>query len=169
MGEHGEPCMEMPKPGKEHERLKPFVGTFRAKVKLWMGPGDPMVSTGMMQNTVDLDGLYLRQEYTGDPGEGPFPEFKGRGFWGYNQTTKNYEGFWIDTASSVMQFEQGNVDGAGKVWTMSGQCPDPQTGKPLTKRSVVTLQDDNRHKLEMFMSMDGQEHKAMEIEYNRAR
>ncbi len=27
-------------------RLEPFVGTFKAVVKLWMGPGEPMVSTG---------------------------------------------------------------------------------------------------------------------------
>ena len=169
MGDQGEPCMEMPRPGKEHDRLKPFAGTFRAKVKMWMGPGDPMVATGMMQNTVDLDGLYLKQEYKGDPGEGPFPGFEGRGYWGYNPATQKYEGFWIDTASSQMQIETGTSDNAGKVWTMTGQCLDPQTGTPMTKRSIVTLQDDNRHKLEMYFNQGGQEFKAMEIEYNRAK
>jgi hypothetical protein len=161
--------MEMHRPGPEHDRLKPFAGNFRARVKMWMGPGEPMVATGMMHSAFDLDGLFLRQEYRGDPGEGPFPGFQGRGYWGYNLTTKRYEGFWIDTASSLMQTEFGTVDKSGKVWTMTGQMPDPQTGSPLTKRSVVTLQSDDQHKLEMYFGKDGQEFKAMEIEYTRSR
>ena len=68
-----------------------------------------------------------------------------------------------------MQIETGTSDNAGKVWTMTGQCLDPQTGTPMTKRSIVTLQDDNRHKLEMYFNQGGQEFKAMEIEYNRAK
>jgi hypothetical protein len=50
---------------------------------------------------------------------------------------------------------------------MHGQMPDPKTGDTLSKRSVVTLQDDNRHKLEMFFSKGGQEFRAMEIQYTR--
>ena len=38
----------MHQPGAEMDRLKPFIGTFAAQVKLWMGPGEPMVSTGTM-------------------------------------------------------------------------------------------------------------------------
>ena len=33
-----------------HERLKPFEGTFAAEVRMWVGPGDPHVSTGVMVN-----------------------------------------------------------------------------------------------------------------------
>ena len=32
-----------PVPQLEHARLKPFEGTFRSTVKLWMGPSDPIV------------------------------------------------------------------------------------------------------------------------------
>ncbi len=42
-----------------HERLKPFEGTFKAEVKMWMGPGDPMVSTGTMTSTLELGGRFL--------------------------------------------------------------------------------------------------------------
>jgi hypothetical protein len=160
---------KMGQPGPEHEKLAPFVGTFRAQVKLWMGPGDPAQSTGTMVNTRDLGGLFLRQEYKGDPGEGPFPSFEGRGFWGYNKTSKKYEGFWIDNASSLMQIETGSLDTAGKVWTMVGSMPNPQTGEPMTKRSVITLQDRDHHKLEMFFESKGRESRAMEIEYTRSR
>lgn len=169
MSDQGDPCMEMHRPGPEHDRLKPFVGQFRAKVKLWMGPGDPMISTGTMKSAFDLDGLFVRQEYTGDPGEGPFPAFQGRGFWGYNLTSKRYEGVWVDNASSIMQTESGTVDGSGKVWTMTGQMADPQTGEPMTKRSVITLKDHDRHQMEMYFGKGGHEFKAMEIEYTRSK
>jgi hypothetical protein len=162
--------MPMPAPpGAEHKRLEPFTGKFRAEVKIWMGPGDPMVSTGVMTNTFDLDGRFLRHDYKGDPSPGPFPNFEGRGFWGYNDATKKYEGVWVDNASNVMQVDTGNVDDAGKVWTMEGSLPCPQTGQTMTKRSIITLEDNDHHKMEMFFVRDGQETKGMEIDYERVR
>lgn len=165
------PCdfEEMARTTEHHERLKPFAGTFRATVRMWMGPGEPMVSTGTMTNTMDLGGRFLRQEYKADPGDGPFPGFEGRGFWGYNKTDQRYEGLWIDTASTVMQIEHGQVDHSGRVWNMSSAMTDPATGKQTPKRSVITLQDEDHHRMEMyFQGPDGGECKAMEIDYVRA-
>ena len=160
--------MPMPAPpGTEHKRLEPFSGNFRAEVKMWMGPGDPMVSTGVMVNTMDLDGRFLRHEYKGDPNPGPFPNFEGRGFWGYNDVAGKYEGVWVDSASNLMQVETGNVDADGKVWTMEGAMTCPQTGRSLTKRSVITLHDNDHHTMEMFFVRDGEDFKGMEINYER--
>ncbi len=167
MGDEGAAQMMGP-PGKQHERLKPFVGTFRAEVKMWMGPGDPMTSTGTMTNTLDLGGRFLRQSYAGDPSPGPFGSFEGRGYWGYNTVSGKYEGFWVDNASTLMQIESGDVDAAGKVWTMTGEMPDPQSGQTITKRSVIKLHDDDHHTLEMFFVKDGHEFRAMEIRYRRS-
>ena len=158
----------MPQPGPEHARIQPFEGTFNSEVKMWMGPGDPMVSTGTIRNSWDVNGLYLHQEYTGDATEGPFPGFEGKGYWGFNTTTKQYEGFWIDSASTQMQMESGSVDADGKVWEMHSEVLCPQTGAPMKKRSVITLIDDDHNKIEMFFTgPDGNEMKAMEIDYTR--
>lgn len=157
----------MSAPAEGHARLQPFVGTFRAEVKIWMGPGDPMVSTGTMTNSMDLGGRFLRQDYKGDPGSGSFPDFEGRGFWGFNKATGKYEGFWIDTASTIMQTEAGSVDEPGKVWTMIGEIPDGAGGM-TTKRSVITLHDDDHHSMEMYFDKEGKEIKGMEIRYTRA-
>ncbi len=62
---------------EDHKRLAPFAGSFKAEVKMWMGPGDPMVSTGRMVNTLDLGGRFLHQVYTGDPNDGPNGEPSG--------------------------------------------------------------------------------------------
>ena len=154
----------------EHEKLKPFEGKFKAEVRIWMGPGEPTVMTGKMVNEFDLGGRFLRQTYKGDPSEGPFPEFEGRGYWGYNNVTKRYEGFWIDNASTMMQNEAGEVDESGKVWTMVGEVANPQTGGLMTKRSVITLRDEDHHTMEMYFDTgEGEgELKSMEISYERA-
>ena len=160
---------QAPGPTVEHEKLKPFEGTFRATVKIWMGPGDPMESTGTMINRWHLTGLYLNQDYVGDRVDGPFPNFCGKGYWGFNTTSKQFEGFWIDNASTAMQMETGSVNDAGNVWTMVSTVVCPETNNNLTKRSVITLIDDNQHSMESFFAgEDGNEMKCMEIAYTRA-
>lgn len=160
---------EMAAPGTEHERLKPFLGTFSATVRIWTGPGDPMVSTGAMTNTLELGGRFVKQDYKGDPTPDPtpFPNFAGQGYWGFNKHTQKYEGFWIDSASTVMQNEAGTVDESGKVWTMTGEIVGPD-GEATTKRSVITLVDDDHHHMEMFFTKGDQEFMGMDIQYTRA-
>ena len=158
---------EMSAPTEQHKRFELFAGTFKAELKMWMGPGDPIVSTGVLTSTLVLGGRFLQQVFKGDPGAGSVPVFEGRGFWGFNKATNKYEGFWIDTASTEMQTEVGEVDTAGRVWTMVGEITDPK-GNTLKKRSVITLEDNDHHKMEMFFSApDAKEFKAMEIRYER--
>lgn len=154
---------------EHHEKFKPFEGTFRAEVKMWMGPGEPMVSTGTMVNTLDLGGRYLRQEYKGDPMDGPFPNFEGRGFWGYNTIDERYEGVWVDNASTMMMTDVGQVDETGRTWEMCGEMTCPMTRAPSRRRSVIRLIDENTHVMEMYHTgPDGTEVKSMEITYTRA-
>lgn len=162
-----EAMRELAAPGPEHERMAPFIGTFRAHVKIWMGPDEPAESTGLMTSSLALGGRFLRHDYRGDPGDGPFPDFEGHGYWGFNKTTGQYEGFWIDTASTIMQTESGSVDESGKVWTMSGEMKQPG-GEMITKRSVITLEDEDHHSVEMYFVKGGEEFKGMEIRYTRA-
>ncbi len=167
MTEHAVDCAAIGALSEQHEKLKSFVGTFAAEVKLWMGPGEPMVSTGTMTSTLELGGRFLHQVFKGDPGGGPFPDFEGRGYWGYNTAARKFEGFWIDTASTVMQTETGDLDASGRIWTMIGETTYP-TGKAMQKRSVITLKDDDHHVMEMyFKGPDGNEMKGMEIQYTR--
>ncbi len=151
---------------EHHDAFKPFVGTFDTEVKLWMGPGEPHVMHGTMLNELDLNSTFLKQTYTGKGDDGPFGKFEGRGFWGYNTGTNLYEGVWIDNASTMMQTETGTRD--GDTWTMTGTITNPQTGQPMTKRTVITLTDADHHTMETYFSgPDGNEFKSMEIRYAR--
>ncbi len=159
----------VPRAGKEHKLLEPFAGRFRAEVLVFMGPGESHKSTGTMINSFQVDNLYLHQEYQGDPTPAPYPAFVGRGYWGYNFSSKLYEGFWIDNASSMIQTETGSVDATGKIWTMLSEFQSPQDGKTIVKRTVIRLIDQNHHSMESFMTgPDGREFKTMEIQYVRS-
>ncbi|HED54235.1 MAG TPA: DUF1579 domain-containing protein [Phycisphaerales bacterium] len=168
MSTDGTDCEMMAEPRAEHKQLEKFVGTWRSKVQLWMGPGEPMQSAGTMVNTMDLGGRFLKQVYTGDSENSDFPDFAGRGFVGFNAFTNQYEGFWIDTAGTQMSFESGSFDQASNSWTMTGKV-DMGPGNKVAKRSVITIINDNEHTLEMFMDTpDAGETKVMHIHYTRA-
>ena len=159
---------EMAKLAAEHALLKPIEGTFRAEVRLWMGPGDPLVTTGTMVNRFELGDRFLYQVYTGDANDGPFPSFEGRGYFGFNTTTRRFEGMWVDNASTMMQVEQGTVDESGKLWTMHSEMPMPGSGQPVKKRSIIRVVDADHHEMEAFFTgEDGQEVRNMQILYTR--
>ncbi len=163
------PQSTLPQPGEPHARLQPFAGTFHSEVRMWLGSGDPMISTGTMTNVWRVGGLFLQQQYVGDAMEGSPDSFQGEGYWGYNTTRQQYEGFWIDNASTTMQMEIGTLDESGKVWEMHSQVTSPHSGQLMAKRSVITLIDDDRHQMEVFYTgTDGNEMKVMEISYTRS-
>lgn len=156
-----------PTPGAEHNALKPFEGVFRTTVSIYTGEPEPSVTGGRMTNVFTLGGLFLQQCFLGDPGPDGVSRFEGHGYWGFNQSTGLYEGFWIDTASSIMQTETGSVDESGKVWTMSASLPHPNGGR-IDKRAIITLVDENRHTMESLMSFDGgPEQRTMFLDYRR--
>ena len=154
---------------EHHDRMGPFAGSFRSEVKMWMAENaEPMISTGLLTSTWQVQGLFLHQDYIGDEVPGSPSPFQGRGYWGYNTSQGHYEGFWIDNASSEMQMETGEVDESGRIWEMRSQLTSPQTGELLQKRTLITLLDDDHHRVEMFFAAtDGAETKAMEINYTR--
>lgn len=160
---------QRPQPGPEHHAMRPFEGRFKARVTLYFGE-QSIESTGVMENAFDLDGFYLRQHYEGDPTPGGPPDavFRGRGFWGFNTQAGCYEGFWIDNASTAMGMETGQIEPDGRTWIMQADAVHPQSGAKLHKRSVITLEDNDRHRMETFLQPEGgDEIKHITIEYER--
>lgn len=154
--------------GAHHARMTPLAGEFRATVRMWMGPGDPHVSTGVMVNTWDLGGRFLKQVYKGNDMEGPFPNFEGRGYMGYNDATGRWEGVWLDNAATMMHIDEGEYDESVGHWEMSGTLTNPENGLVMRKRSVFRVLDNDRHTMESwFAAPDGPEFKSMEIEFER--
>lgn len=158
---------------EQHELLKGFEGTWRAEVKMWMGPGpetgaEPMISHGTMVNRLIFGGKFVEQEYKDDSGM-----FEGKGFLGYNTIEQRWEGFWIDTMATFMMTERGQHDADTNTWTMTDELRDPGSGHMMKKRTLVTMHEDGSHRMETWFTPSagenaGQESKCMEINYKKA-
>lgn len=155
---------EMAALAPEHEHLAPFIGTWDAEVKMWMGPGEPQVSSGVMSNTWILGGRFVEQKY-----QGHTYGFEGRGLFGYNKSAGKFEGLWVDNCSTMMQTDTGEYDAGTKTFTMISRMSCGEMGE-MTKRSIITVHSPDKHTMEMYFApKDGPEGKCMEITYTRKR
>ncbi|MFG0307202.1 MAG: DUF1579 family protein [Phycisphaerales bacterium JB040] len=157
---------------EEHELLRQFEGSWNSTVKMFCGPpgADPQESHGVMVNELDLGGKFLRQTYEDNAGM-----FSGRGYWGYNAIDGRWEGFWIDSMTTMFNLETGTYDARSRTWTMRGTGTNPMStpGSRSTtvKRSVIRIVSDDEHVMEMYHAPEGrpgEESLGMEITYVRA-
>ena len=58
--------MKAAQPGEPHAKLKAMVGTWTTASKMWMGPGEPKESKGVLKRKMIMDGRFLREKFDGD-------------------------------------------------------------------------------------------------------
>ncbi|HTO76894.1 MAG TPA: DUF1579 domain-containing protein [Thermoanaerobaculia bacterium] len=151
-------------PGDAHKKLEPLVGTFDAKVSMWMAPGQPpQESTGTSESSWVLGGRFLETKYQGTFMGQPF---SGIGYTGYDNVTKKYIGTWMDTASTGMMSSSGNM--SGKSMKMAATMSDPMSGKVTHSTETFTIVDNDHNRMEMWdKGPDGKPVKVMQIDYTR--
>jgi hypothetical protein len=151
-------------PGPEHARFKEAVGAWTTETRMWMGPGEPSVSTGTSEMQVVFDGRYLEEHYRCMFDDKPF---EGIGLLGYDNHKKKYVHVWFDNHSTGFMVTEGTYDEATKTITMLGEYDDPFFG-PTTMKSLVRELSKDRQVVEMYrIGPTGQEQKNMEITYTR--
>jgi hypothetical protein len=151
-------------PGEAHKKLEAVVGTFDAKVKMWMDPSKPPdESTGVSENKWVLGDRFVEMQYTGTFMGQPF---SGIGYQGYDNTTKKYVGTWMDSASTGMMMSTGGM--TGNTMTTTAMVADPMTGKMCKITDKVVVADNDHHMMEMWgPDPTGKNYKMMEITYTR--
>jgi len=151
-------------PGDAHKKLEPLVGTFDAKVTMWMAPGQPpQESTGTSETSWVLGGRFLETKYQGTFMDQPF---SGIGYTGYDNVTKKYIGTWMDTASTGMMTSSGTM--SGKNMKMIATMSDPMSGKVMRSTETFTITDNDHNRMEMWdKGPDGKPVKVMQIDYTR--
>jgi hypothetical protein len=154
-------------PAEGHKALEGMVGTFNAKVTMWMAPGaPPQTSTGVSENRWVLGKRYVEEKFTGKFMGQPF---QGIGYSGYDNAKKEYFGTWIDNMGTGVMTSVGNTSDEGKTWTFKTNSTDPMTGKDMAGETRVMVTDKNHHTMEMYgPAPDGKQFKMMEIVYTRA-
>lgn len=158
-------AMMAPQPTAEHAALRMDEGTWKATVDWWMAPNtEPMKSTGVENNKLSCNGLWLVSDFKSDDGM-----FMGHGFTGYDTEKKQYVGVWVDSMTTAPSFSDGSFDKTKKTFTYTGEMKDSATGKTVKTRTIVTYPDANsRHLVSWATGADGKEWKQLEIHYTRA-
>jgi len=160
--------MKLASPNENHKLLEPFVGNWKAEVKIWMDPSaPPSVSEGTASYRMIYDGRFLQGEFTGEYMGHPF---NGMELMGYDNLQKKFIGFWVDSGSTWFMTSTGTVDKDGKTFRMSGTMTNPMTMKPEEYRDESTFETPDRIISKSFSKQPGgKEFQGMEIIYTRVK
>jgi hypothetical protein len=154
--------------GPQHKVLEPLIGSWNATCTFWMGgpESQPDKSTGTMTSKWIFDGRWIQSDYAGDFAGQPF---QGLGYLGFDNTQQKYISTWMDSMCTGMMYSTGTADPSNKVFTFTMPkqiCP--MTGKPCTGRSVLKIDNNDKHTFTMFTTYEGEkETKSGEIVYTR--
>jgi hypothetical protein len=153
-----EAMMKLAQPGEEHARLaKAFVGDWNSHIKFTM-QGQEMESDSTSSITSFMGGRFLMNEVKGSTPMGPF---EGRGILGYNNGTKQFVTFWIDSMGTGTMNGTGVENEKGKSWTFTSSY-DAGPFKMTSKETWKVVSDD-----EFTISMDMGEHGKGELTCKR--
>jgi hypothetical protein len=157
---------EMSAPGKEHEALKPMVGTFSCTTKFWTQPGaPPEESTATTERKWILGGRYMAEEVKGTAMKMPFEGF---GITGYDKLQKFYHSYWIDSMGTGTWSMTGTADASGKTFTFTGENFDPMSMTKKKGRSTTEIINNDKQVMKMYdAGPDGKEYMSFEIACSR--
>ncbi len=162
------------KPGKHHESLNHFVGSWETTMKMWWGgPGSPpIVTKGTSEAKWVLGGRFIKDEYKGKmpdmTGATKEIDYEGIGLTGYNNERNMYEQSWVSSAQTNMLTMKGGVDPSGKVFTFYGEMDEVMLGVVGRMVKYVTLiVDKDKHVFEIIDLHAGDGYKVVEITYTR--
>ena len=110
------PAQGPQQPTDEHKVLKQEVGTWKAKMKIWMpGSDQPLLAEGLEVNEM-FGSFWVISKFEADMmGQA----FKGRATLGYDPVKKKYVGTWFDNMNAHMTFMEGTYDEATKTMTFA--------------------------------------------------
>lgn len=160
--------MDYGTPGKMHEMLTSWNGTWTSETTFWEYEGAaPNKSTSTVVNSMILGGKYQTSKHTGNMMGMPF---EGLGTTGYDNATKQFVSTWMDNWSTGIMSMAGTWDEATKTMTLNGSMPDIcRPGKECALKEVFTVIDDNTQNMVMYGPdpNTGKEMKMMEMKMSR--
>lgn len=143
----------MPKPSKEHEFLKQFVGEWESTGECTMSPGQTVQVKGgdkvrmlggfwMVSNgTMEMIGMKMENVFT----------------LGYDPEKKKYVGQWVDSMMPHAWKYEGEVDESGRKITLHTSGPSPKSpGKTCKFRETFEFKSaDERLFTSSYQEDDG--------------
>jgi len=152
-------------PGKPHLFLERLAGRWEAKIKAWMGPGEPVEGRGVAMNEMIFGGRFLRMEYKGEMmGE----TYVGLGLDGYDNVAQKYTGVWLDSMSTSIYRSEGECAQPCMARTMHGVHTDPLSGRTVKSRTLTKIVAPDEYTYKTWEENEqGEEVKTMEIVFRK--
>lgn len=154
---------EFPKPGKNHEMLKRFQGTWEVLGKYWIEADKAIEYKLVETGTLSCNGLWLI--YT-DKGVMQGKPYDGHGTLGYDERKKKFVGTWVDSANTQIDVGEGVFDEQGKVFTYVSTISDDD-GKPVRIKRVTEIKSDDLQIMTVYTGPEGKEEVTGKVEYRR--
>lgn len=151
--------------GPYHKKLEPMIGEWTFKAAFSMAPGVPAKEmNGTASRKWLFDGRFMHDSAKGAEAM----PFQGMGLTGYDNSTKKYNGVWVDSMTTSIMISTGEVDSTGKVFTYHRDEFNPMYGQRVKARDVVTVVDNDHHTMEFYTTPPGgKEYKSGTIKYTR--
>jgi hypothetical protein len=152
-------------PGAGHETLDPLVGTWRVEMSLYVAGGsadDPIVSDDLIcRREWVAGGRFLHDVTEGTLADGPYWRM---GILGYSTMDERYEWVTADATNANMMIYFGKP-GSGKempismsgTFTDQGLIGEESTGKEVGQRTVISIENNDRHVIELYLTPPGEE------------
>ena len=160
--------MDYGTPGKMHEMMASWNGTWNADMTVWEYEGAaPQKYTSTVVNTMMVGGRYQSSKHTGIMMGMPF---EGLSTTGYDNAAKQFVSSWVDNWGTGIMMMKGPWNESAKTLTLSGSMSDIcRPGKECSMREVFTIIDANTQKMEMYGPdpKTGKEMKMMDINLTR--
>ncbi|UXI68138.1 DUF1579 family protein [Tahibacter amnicola] len=116
---------------------KPCTAPAYRQFDFWLGEWDVFNPAGkhVGKNRIEsiLNGCGVAEHWTGDTG------VRGTSYNAYDQRHGHWNQYWVSDDADVLWLT-GSAEGKGML--LSGEQPDPQSGKPVRHRVRWTPQDD---------------------------
>jgi hypothetical protein len=151
-------------PGPVHARLQDLAGKWDVAIQYKLGE---KVQEG--KATCDaqwiLGGRFLQQDY--------HSRFQGKPFHvlqilGYDNQKKKFIELMMDTMSTSVLHNEGEISEDGKVITNQGESRDPTSKKPYKLRTRYTIADRDHFTLEWYrVEEGGKEEKTVTLRHSR--
>ena len=157
---------KLSQPGKYHELLEDFVGTWSANVTMWMEPNaPPIVSKGQATFKLIFDGRFLYGDFLGEFMGTPF---KGINIMGYDNGKKEFFSIWIDNSTTGLLSSTGRYDEDTKKYHFLAEMFDPVSGQTMELREEAYFASKDEYiSVTYAKPKDGEEFKNMEMKYTR--
>jgi hypothetical protein len=133
----------MPKPAKEHEWLKKFVGEWNIETEVLM-TGQPSMKVQGTESARMLGGFWILGENKSD--------FMGQAFsglmsLGFDPEENRFVGSWIDSNSPALWEYTGTLDEAAQVLTLNTKGYCPMEGQVCQFRQTVEFKSPDQRVL----------------------